>query len=145
MKQEVKYFTAFNSRHSLLLILWAYFDFFSWRKRGNHTVSNFSPHFLVLCRGWSTWKRTTRSCMQTSRIYLCSRAHVVIVWLAFRMLCHNRSEHWSLYPESLRGWRSQFLFVILVQSQLIFNNFYLKWVIIKSFAFPVILYPSFIP
>ena len=27
------------------------------------------PTFSFLCRGWSTWKCTTSSCMQTSRIY----------------------------------------------------------------------------
>ena len=37
------------------------------------------PTFSFVRRGWSTWKCTTSSCMQTLRIYWCSRAYVFIV------------------------------------------------------------------
>ena len=138
MKQHVKCFTAVNSTHPLLLILWAYFDYFSWRNCGNHPVSHF-PHIFLFYAEPDQHENVRQAVVCKRRRFTCVVGHTSSLRLAVRVLCHKRLGNWSLYPKSLRDWRSQLLFVILVQSQSIFNNFYLKWIIIKSCAFPVIL------
>ena len=140
---DFKQFTVklkWNSMSNVLqlLIFWAYFDYFSWRKRGNHPVSHF-PHIFLFYAEADQHENVRQAVVCKRRGFTCVVGYTSSLRLAVRVLCHKRLGNWSLYPKSLRDWRSQLLFVILVQSQSIFNNFYLKWIIIKSCAFPVIL------
>ena len=125
---DFKQFTVklkWNSMSNVLqlLIFWAYFDYFSWRKRGNHPVSHF-PHIFLFYAEADQHEDVRQAVVCKRRGFISVVEHTSS--LSDWVLCHKRLRDWSLYPKSLRDWRSQLLFVILVQSQLILNNFYLK-------------------
>ena len=115
VKQHIKWCRAVNSILSLLLLLWAYFEYFSWRKRG--TVQfHISPKFLLYAEADQHENvRQAVVCKRQGLTRVVEHTSSLFDWL-LECFVTIVSGDYSLCAKSLQGCRGKFVFVFLIAS-----------------------------